>query len=61
MITTAVQKGSYVYAYSGTRQLFSVYGELHGFTATTVSVRKGDYIYVYNERGSQVSSHYCKK
>ena len=61
MITTAIQKGSSVYVYSGTRLLFTKYGELHGFTATSVSVRKGNYIYVYNEKGFQISSHYSKR
>lgn len=58
MISTAVQKGPYVYAYDEDNNImFSVSGELYGFTSTTVSVQKGPYVYVYNERGNQVSSH----
>lgn len=61
MISVAVQRGSYVYAYDDTnRQIFSVNGDLYGFTSTTVSVQRGSYVYVYNERGIQISSHYVR-
>lgn len=59
MIVTAVQKGNMVYVYGvGNRILFSKYGELHGYTSSSVSVKKGNMIYTYNERGSTISSHY---
>lgn len=59
MITSAVQKGKYAYVYvDNDRYLFMVYGELYGFTGTSVSVRKGNYIHVYNERGSCTATHY---
>lgn len=54
-ITTAIQKGNFVYAYDGSRQLFAKTGTLHGYTATTVSIKNGNFIYTYNEKGSQVS------
>lgn len=58
MISTAIQRGSYVYVYDeDNHTLFSVNGELYGFTSTTVSVQKGSYVYVYDERGRQISSH----
>lgn len=58
-ITTAVQRGSWVYVYNEHgSQVTSVYGELHGFTGSTVSVRRGSWIYVYDEHGSQQSSFY---
>ena len=56
MISTAIQRGSYVYVYDeDNRTLFSVNGELYGFTSTTVSVQRGSY--VYDERGRQISSY----
>ena len=59
MVTTAIQRGNFIYVYDGTRQLFSQQGELSGYTSTSVSVKRGTYIYVYNEKGQQISSHYC--
>lgn len=58
MIATAIQRGSFVYVYNERgSQMFSLSGELHGFTSTTVSIRRGSFIYVYNDKGSQISSH----
>ena len=59
MITTAVQKGSYVYVYSGSRLLFSKSGELHGYTATSVSIKQYSVIYVYNDKGSLITTHHA--
>lgn len=61
MITTAVQRGSYVYVYGEkNRQLYSKQGELAGFTSSAVSVKRGSYIYVYDEKGRQIGSHFSK-
>jgi len=60
MITTAVQRGSYVYVYGDkNRQLYSKLGELAGFTGSAVSVKRG-YVYVYDEKGRQIGAHYSK-
>ena len=55
-ITSAVQKGSMVYTYNGNRQLFCKQGELHGYTATTLSVVRNKTVYTYDEKGRQISS-----
>ena len=61
MISTAVQRGSWIYVYDErNNQCASISGEqLMEFTSTTVSVKRGSWIYVYDEKGSQMSSHYC--
>lgn len=59
-ITSAVQRGSYVYVYNRSRQLFSKQGTLVGYTSNSLSVRRGNYVYVYNEKGAQIASHYAK-
>ena len=61
MISTAVQRGSWIYVYDErNNQCASISGDqLMGFTSTTVSVKRGSWIYVYDEKGSQMSSHYC--
>ena len=61
MITTAVQRGSYVYVYGEkNRQLYRKQGELVGFTGSAVSVKRGSYVYVYDEKGRQIGSHYTR-
>ena len=61
MITTAVQRGSYVYVYGDrNRQLYSKPGQLAGFTGSAVSVKRGSYVYVYDEKGRQIGAHYSK-
>ena len=61
MITTAIQRGSYVYVYGDkNRQLYSKQGQLAGFTVSAVSVKRGSYVYVYDEKGRQIASHYSK-
>lgn len=58
MISTAVQRSGYVYAYNERKTVaFSAPGELVGFTGSTVSIKRGGYIYVYNEKGTVISSH----
>lgn len=51
MITTAVQKGDYVYVYNERQAtIANVYGKLVGYTGSTYSIKKSDgYIYTYNE------------
>lgn len=59
MIVTAIQKGNTVYVYGeGNRLLFSQYGELHGYTSSSVSIKKGNAIYTYNERRTTISTRY---
>lgn len=60
MISVAVQRGNYVYVQNERGvQIFSVYGDLYGFTGSTVSVKRGGYVYTYDERGCQISSTYA--
>lgn len=56
MISVAIQKGNYVYAYNEKNvQLFTRQGDLYGFTSSTVAIRRDKYIYVFNEKGVQIS------
>ena len=62
MISTAIEKGSFVYVYDDKNYQCACIskgsdGELMGFTLTTVSVRKGHFVYVYDEKGHQKSCH----
>lgn len=61
-IKTVVQRGNFVCAYDGSRQLFTKSGTLHGYTATTVSVKHlgGKFILTYNEKGQQISCQPCR-
>ena len=54
-ITSAVQKGKWVYVYDRTRQLFSKHGELVGYTGGSVSVKNGNWVNTYDEKGRQIS------
>lgn len=56
MITAAVQQENLVYAYHGSRVLFSQPGTLMGYTASTVSIQREQRIYVYDEAGRQIVS-----
>ena len=59
MISSAVQRGNYVYVYNeNNSQIASQPGELYGYTSTTFSVKRGPYVYTYNDRNSQVSSQH---
>ena len=59
MIAVAVQRDNCVYAYNEKGvQVFSQYGQLQGYTGSTVSVKRSDIVYVYDERGCQISSYY---
>ena len=52
MIGYAEQRGSTIYVYDvNGRILWTSYGELQGYTATTVVIRRGGTTYVYGERG----------
>ena len=60
-ITTAVQRGSFIYVYDDRNQVsctLSVGSQpgdgLKGFTNSTVSVQRGAFIYVYDEKGRLV-------
>lgn len=59
-ISTAVQRGGWVYVYDekGISRI-SLNGQLHGFTSSTVSIKRGNWIYVYDEHGGFVSSFSC--
>ncbi|TKX32583.1 hypothetical protein [Campylobacter aviculae] len=60
MITLAIKKGTWVYVYSGEKQLYSIYcdkdDEIMGFTGFSVSIKKGKFIHTYDEKGHEVSS-----
>lgn len=59
-IAMAQQKGNEVYVYDEkNRQLWSKYGELYGYTSSTVTIKKGNELYMYNEKGSQTGSRHC--
>lgn len=60
MIQTAVQKGDWVYVYgeNGNR-LFTQFGQLMGFTGTSVSIKKGSWIYVYDQKGNRTNTYSC--
>ena len=58
MIITAIQRGTVVYVYGKCNSLlFSLNGELRGYTSNSVSVKRGPTINVYNEHGSLISSY----
>ncbi len=60
MIALAIQRGSYVYVYDEkNHQLFSHFGELAGYTGSTVSVRRGNYVYVYDEKHHQIAARFA--
>ncbi len=59
-ISTAVQRGSWVYVYNEKgAYLTSLSGQLYGFTSSTVSVKRNNWVYVYDEHGGYVSSFSC--
>ena len=56
-IGKAVQNGKQVYVYNDKELRIGLYfGELHGFTSSTVGIRRGDRIYTYNEHGLPIST-----
>lgn len=56
-IAMAVQKGNFVYVYDEkNRSLLKKGGELHGYTATSVSVKSGSWIHTYDEKGRRIGS-----
>lgn len=61
MITTAVQRGNYVYVYGDKDNvLFNAPGTLQGYTSGSVSIKRADYVYVYDAKGHITASHYSK-
>ena len=61
MIATAIQRGNTVYVYNEKNStLFTAFGELQGYTSSTVSIKKATTIYVYNEKGSIISTHFSR-
>ena len=59
-ISTAVQRGSWVYVYDEKSSLrTTISGDLHGFTGSSVSIKRGNWIYVYDETGHLISTHSC--
>lgn len=57
MISTAIQKGSYVYVYDEkNHQIASQHGDLYGYTSSTFSIKKGNYVYTFDEKNHQISS-----
>ncbi len=58
MIASAEQRFSQVYVYDERKQiLFTIQGELVGYTATTVSIRNNGSIRVYDEKGHFLYNH----
>ena len=56
-IATAIKRGSQVQVIDERgRAMFSLVGELHGFTGATVSVRQGIWVSTYDERGRKLST-----
>ena len=52
MIALAKQEGSRVVVYDEKgHRMFSISGELAGFTGSTVSIKEGSRIVVYDEKG----------
>ena len=59
-IGMAQQRGIYVYLYDEkNHQLCMVNGELHGYTANTVTVKRGSCLYMYDEKGHLIGSRNC--
>lgn len=58
IITVCVQQGSHVYVYGEKRRLlFTLIGQLQGFTSGTVSVKQSNSILVYDARRKHLSTH----
>lgn len=57
-ITSAVQKGSWIEVYDGSKRLFKEHGVLVGYTSMNVTVKKGIILHVYDEKGKEVSRQY---
>jgi hypothetical protein len=55
-ITHAVQRGSWVNAYSGSISLFTHPGELAGYTSNSVSVRHGNWITTFDAQGNSMGA-----
>ena len=61
MISTAVQKGEYVYVYDERNRTLAIqHGQLSGYTSSTFSIRRGSYIYTFDEKNRQKSVIYSK-
>ncbi|MBQ8459901.1 hypothetical protein IJ541_07350 [bacterium] len=59
-IGMAQQKGTNVYVYDeNNRQLWTRWGELQGYTSSTVTIKNGNQLYMYDERGTQKGSRAC--
>ena len=57
-ITSAIQRGSFVYVYDEKNRQVGCYGgALHGYTGSSVSVKRGAFIYTYDEKGRQISAN----
>ena len=64
VIATAVQRGSFVYAYNDKGTIITTVSGgnggpkdgLVGYTQSTISVRRGSFIYVYNPNGTIIST-----
>lgn len=63
VIVTAVERGSFVYAYNDKGSIITTVNRgsgpkdgLVGYTQSTISVRRGDFVYVYNPNGTIIST-----
>lgn len=51
-IAAATQRGDFVYVYNERGGLlFTLSGELQGYTGGTISIRRGSFVYVYDDKG----------
>ena len=56
----AQQKGNTVYVYDEqNHQIFTHSGELHGYTASTVTIKIGNTLYMYDDKGRQTGTRSC--
>ena len=56
MISTAIQKGNFVYVKNEKNtQTACITGTLLGYTSTTVTVKRGNFAYTFDEKGTQKS------
>lgn len=59
-IAMAQERNGFIYVYDEkNHQLFSLTGELCGYTAGTVTVKRNGFLYTYDEKGHQTSSRPC--
>ncbi len=59
-IGMAQQKGSTVYVYDDkNHQIWTEFGQLHGYTGTIVTIKKSSTLYMYDEKHHVTGTHSC--